>query len=128
MLDPMTMDAPATFHVPKFKPGLWRFPVGAIRQNDRATKTVAVDSASLAFVDAAFLPYFEEQFDWYSMTEGKNTLPQYCTEVANTIGHRFGYCTAPGLDSGYDFDGDGGYTLDLNQLEFVDAARLTLTP
>jgi hypothetical protein len=128
MLDPMTWEedngGPYEFKGKGFKPGLYRVPVSAVRGVDETgegeSRGVAVDSASLLMIDNAFYADLAENFDWEKSTGSSGRLKvKYLNEVARRIGNRFGFCSAPGVGSGHDFQGDGLYTLDVKQVERV---------
>jgi hypothetical protein len=119
--DPMLFDdsMSATYTLKKFKPGVHRLPVSAIKDAGRR-KGVSVDSATLLFVDAALLADLAENFNWSdSMTSRHGYSPAYLNKIAKQIGTRFGLCTAPGTRSKHDFKGDGEYIIDVKAIERV---------
>jgi hypothetical protein len=131
MLDPMTWEedggGPYELKAKGFKPGLYRIPVSAVRNAEGKTKKsakgrgVAVDSASVVIVDNAFYADLAENFEWDKCTGTSGRLKvKYLDEVARRIGNRFGFCTAPGVGSGHDFEGDGLYVLDVKQIEHAE--------
>ncbi len=112
MFDPMLNGEDGTyFEIP---PGVYRLPVASIRGTE--SSGASVDSACLAFVDAAFLEDFVDAFNFDRYSPGKRG-ENYLEKVAAKIGCRFALCPALNEDSGCDFLGDGCYTLDLTRLE-----------
>jgi hypothetical protein len=128
MLDPMTWEedggGPYELKAKGFKRGLYRVPVSAVRaahakgKKSEKARGVAVDSASVVIIDNAFYADLAENFEWDKCTGSSGRLKtKYLDEVARRIGNRFGFCTAPGVGSGHDFEGDGLYVLDVKQIE-----------
>jgi hypothetical protein len=115
VLDPMTgeEDDEGPYTVKNFKgPGVYRLPVKAIKHARK--RGVAVDSASLVFVDNAFFPEFIEQYSWdKSHGPGGEFDLAYHQSIAEAVGTRFGICSPPPHKFKSDFAGDGNYTVDV---------------
>ena len=116
LADPMSGTS-RTFKLPSFKPGLHRLPVSAIRPA-RGNAGVDVDSASLVFLDEDFHQPFTESFDWDKLASTRKPA-RYLQKIADQLGTRFGYCTAPGLNSPHPFTGDGTWTIAVTQVQRV---------
>jgi hypothetical protein len=121
MCDPMTMDAGSALpiRISRFKHGIYRFPISAIRSVAESRRAVSTDSASLVFCDAAFFTDLANAFDWEESIKKRKGRWSYFEKIAESIGTRFAFCEAD-ADSSQDFQGDGGYTLDAKRIEFVD--------
>lgn len=111
------------YEIPNFKPGLYRIPLAAIRtaQDPAAAESaVYVDTGTIFFVDADFrgrlgeieARIWEETGDSYEIINRHDVVVQ-------ELGIRFDFLTAPGTGTGYDFQGDGAYYLDLSAVERI---------
>lgn len=111
------------YEIPDFKPGLYRIPLSAIRtaqDADADDSVVYVDTGTVFFVDADFRDrlggiearIWEETGDSYEIMKRHEA-------VTDELGIRFDFLTAPGVDTGYDFQGDGSYYLDLSDIERI---------
>ena len=120
VLDPMTWeDSGGPYKVKSFKkPGLFRIHVSAIKEADGEGQGVAVDSATLLFVDNAFFADLLEVYSWDKSTKSNGALDKtYHAKIAEAIGNRFGVCTTPLKKLKSEFIGDGFYTIDVKQIE-----------
>lgn len=121
VLDPMMWeeDSEGPYIVKNFKgPGLYRLPVTAIKQAKEGKRNVAVDSATLIFIDNPFFDAFGDNYDWDKSTTKKGEIsPKYYQAVAEKIGSRFGVCTTPPKKFKSEFQGDGFYTIDVKKIE-----------
>ncbi len=121
VLDPMTWeeDSDGPYRVPKFKkPGLYRLPVKAIKDAEGKKRGVAVDSATLLFIDNSFFSELQDHYDWDKATKSDGNIdPKYHNEIAAKIGSRFGVCSAPSAKFKSEFAGDGLYTIDAKKIE-----------
>ena len=79
-----------------------------------------VDTGVIYFIDADFednfykfeTQLFEETGDSYDITEN----PENCSE---NVVIKYDCLIAPGIDSDYDFEGDGSYILDMSKIERI---------
>jgi hypothetical protein len=121
VLDPMTgeEDDQGPYKVRAFKgPGVYALPVAAIRRG--RGRGVAVDSATLVFVDNAFYPEFRERYEWdKAITKRGGFRVSYHEELAEEAGTRFGVCSTPPTKFKSDFDGDGYWTIDVKAIRRV---------
>lgn len=115
------------YRMDDFEPGMYRIPLKAIR---RATEkeiaeepgaVISVDTGTMYIVDAEYYErlreiesrmWEERKDDYYDF------LGQY-DAVVSELGVKFNYVVAPGVDSGYDFVGDGSYVLDTSLIERI---------
>jgi hypothetical protein len=123
VLDPMTWeeDSEGPYTVKNFTgPGLYRLPVAAIKEAKEDGRGVAVDSATLMFVDNAFYPDFVEAYDWdKANTKSGASDWKYHQQVAEQVGTRFGVCSTPPAKFKSQFIGDGFYTVDVQRITEV---------
>lgn len=120
VLDPMTAeeDSGGPYVVKDFKePGLYRMPVSAIKAGDEEKRGVAVDSATLLFVDGAFLSAFHDAYEWEKATKKGDLDRAYHQRIAETIGTRFGVCTTPPAKYKSAFVGDGFYRIEVKNIK-----------
>ena len=111
------------YEIPGFKPGVYRIPLSAIRSAqdpDAAESAVYVDTGTIFFVDADFrgrLGEIEARI-WEETGDSYEIMNRH-EAVIEELGIRFDFLTAPGIDTGYDFQGDGAYCLDLSKIERI---------
>jgi hypothetical protein len=110
------------FEIPDFQPGIYRIPLSAIVKTTRtdpdAADVIAVDTGVMYFIDAEYedrfrqveTQLFEETGDSYSLVETPEAYQ-------DDIGIKFDCLPAPGVDSGYAFEGDGAYELNIAMIE-----------
>ena len=122
VFDPMTWeeDSGGPYKVKAFKkPGVYRLHVSAIKEADGG-RGVAVDAATLLFVDGAFAADLEEAYEWEKATDKRGALVlKYHEAVAAKIGSRFAVCTPPGRKFKSEFVGDGFYRIDVKGVQRV---------
>jgi hypothetical protein len=119
VFDPMTgeQNDEGPFKVKKFAgPGLYRAPVAAIKAARSGKRSVAVDSATLVFVDNEFAADLLGELDWSAAAGAKGVRVSYLGELAAKIGSRFGICTPPPKRFKAEFQGDGMYTIDAKEI------------
>jgi hypothetical protein len=120
VLDPMTgeQNSDGPFKLKNFKGhGLYRIPVAAIKTARSNKRAIAVDSATLLFVDNRFLSTLLERYDWNkSVTRSGRIDQEYYEKVVTEVGTRFGICSPPPKRFKSDFDGDGFYTIDVRKI------------
>jgi hypothetical protein len=109
------------YHVPDFSPGLYSIPLSAIRKAPEDLQDEAkvyVDTGTMFFVDADFRQRLSEieQRLWDETGDSYEILNRY-EQVVAELGARFDFFSAPGIDTGFDFEGDGAYVLDLSKVE-----------
>jgi len=125
VLDPMTWeeDSEGPYEVKNFSgSGLYRLPVAAIKEAREDKRGVAVDSATLMFVDNALYPDFVESFEWdKANTKSGDPDWNYHQQIAEQIGTRFGVCSTPPAKYKSQFTGDGFYTVDAKRIRKVAA-------
>jgi hypothetical protein len=124
VIDPMFLEleesCSARYRIRPFVPGLHRVPVGAIREARGARNVVSTDSGTLLLVDGAFFVDVMTQLDWdRCVTAGGRLCHSYLAKIAHAVGNRFGVCSALGLGSGSEFEGDGDYRIDVKAVERV---------
>jgi hypothetical protein len=124
VVDPMTWeeDAGGPYLIKNFiKPGVYRLPVSAIKSASGNKRGVAVDSATLLFVDNAFFSELQDAFDWEKFAESDSAFDwHYCNEIAEAIGSRFGICTPPPEQFKSSFAGDGCYGIDAKRIQLMN--------
>jgi len=115
VMDPMTgeEDDEGPYSVKSFEgPGVYKLPVRVIKQGSE--RGVAVDSATLLFVDNAFLAEFIECYAWEKAMDKRGNFDlAYHQQVAEQVGTRFGICSPPPSRFKSDFIGDGFYSVHL---------------
>ncbi len=122
----MVFDLPyegVQYELPDFSPGLYRIPVSAIRKAPQGLEdsaVVYVDTGTMFFVDADFRDRFSaiEQRLWEETGDSYEIINAHGAAVEE-LGVRFGFLFAAGVGSGYDFEGDGAYVLDMSLVERV---------
>ncbi len=123
----LAFDLPAEgvkYTIPDFEPGQYKIPMHAIKVVSGAgpsdTNLIEVDTGVIYFIDADYedkfrdfeAQMFEETGDSYQMVENPE-------QFAEQIGIAYDCLEAPGIGSGYDFEGDGTYVLDLSKVERI---------
>jgi hypothetical protein len=119
VFDPMTgeQNDGGPFKVKKFAgPGLYRAPVAAIKAARSGKRSVAVDSATLVFVDNQAAADLLGELDWNAATGAKGLKVSYLNELVGKVGSRFGVCTPPPKKFKSEFRGDGMYTIDAREI------------
>lgn len=119
VFDPMTgeQNDGGPFNVKKFAgPGLYRAPVATIKAARSGKRAVAVDSATLVFVDNQAAADLLGELNWNSACGAKGLKESYLNELAAKIGSRFGVCTPPPKKFKSEFRGDGMYTIDSSKI------------
>lgn len=120
MMDPMTWeDCGEPYRIKNFDgPGLYRFHVKAIKPANEGKHGVAVDCATLMFVDNAFHASLSEIYEWDKAIGANGRYDRrYHEEIAVAIGNRYAICTAPPAEFKSSFIGDGFYTLVATQVK-----------
>ena len=124
VVDPMTWeeDVGGPYRINNFtKPGVYRLPVSAIKNECGEKRGVAVDSATLLFVDNAFFAELQDSYEWDKATASDGASDwNYHDKVAELIGNRFGICTPPPKQFKSKFQGDGLYGIDSKQINKVE--------
>lgn len=119
----MAFDLPydgVRYEIPNFSPGLYSIPLKAIRKAPVGLEDAAkvyVDTGTMFFVDAALrhrLSAIEQRL--WEETNDSYEIVNRLDQVAAELGARFDFLDAPGVESGYDFQGDGAYVLDLSMV------------
>lgn len=113
------------YKIPDFIPGAYRIPLEAIMKTSNSDQLseknfIEVDTGVIYFIDADFeenfrkteTELFEETGDSYLIAE----KPENYTEK---VGIKFDCLMAPGIDTGYDFTGDGVYKLDISKISRI---------
>ena len=124
VLDPMTAeeDSGGPYLIKNFKgAGLYRLPVSAIRSTENEKRGVAVDSATLLFVDNSFLSDLLQEYEWdKAISKNGDYDWKYHQQIAEGIGTRFGICSTPPKEFKSEFIGDGFYTVDVKGIERME--------
>jgi len=114
------------YEIPDFVPGLYRIPLGAIRDatdedhNERPALVIDVDTATIYFVDADFSDKLREIDErLFEETNSCASTVERQDAVIEELGIRFDYLEG-GSGTGFDFVGDGSYVLDVSQIERGD--------
>ena len=113
------------YTIPDFEPGLYTIPLKAIRnalEKDQqgSANVIYVDTGTIYFVDADYYDklrkienrIWEETKDMYQFIERYDT-------VVRELGIKYNFALSPGVDSGYDFAGDGVYVLDASLIKKI---------
>jgi hypothetical protein len=113
--------------IKNFKPGKYTLKIQDIKYieddetKEALEKTIPVfglDSAQFFILDISFLRSFTEKFDYERLEpifEGKPEGTDFFENLAKEFGGRyFAYVSSPGCDSGFEFEGDGSYTLSVS--------------
>ena len=119
----MVFDLPyegVAYDVPDFSPGLYSVPLSAIRKAPEGlddSVQVFVDTGTIFLVDAEARGRLSEieQRLWDETGDSYEIINRH-DQAVEELGMRFDFFSAPGVDSGYDFEGDGAYVLDLSQV------------
>jgi hypothetical protein len=111
----------ATYKISDFEPGIYRIPLEAILKstdsNQSSGTLIEVDTGVIYFIDAEY----EEKFRQFESRLFDETGDTYCIVenpdgYTEKIGIRFDCLMAPGINSGYEFEGDGTYQLDVSKI------------
>ena len=120
-LDPMTAEeSDCVYKVKDFEgAGLYRFPVSAIKRA-KEEDGIAVDSATLLFVDNQFLGALLDEYEWEKASKKNGDYHwAYHQQIAEKVGTRFGICSASPAGFKTAFDGDGCFTIDVKKIKKV---------
>lgn len=114
-----------SYKIPDFEPGTYKILLEAIvkateKDQSEENRFISVDTGAIYFIDAEYednfrkleSQLFEERGDSYTLTEN----PEGYTD---DVGIKFDCILAPGIGSGYDFEGDGTYRLAVSKIEKV---------
>jgi hypothetical protein len=124
VLDPMTVeeDSGGPYVIKDFKgPGLYRLPVSAIKTAEEEKRGVAVDSATLLFVDNLYLDSLLDAYEWEKAMSNGAPDWNYHQHIAEEVGTRFGICTPPPDKFKSAFIGDGFYKIVPKSVKLVKA-------
>ncbi|MFH2047005.1 MAG: hypothetical protein ABIK92_17895 [Pseudomonadota bacterium] len=120
----LAFDLPAEgvkYKISNFEPGIYKIPLEAIvktTDSDQSSDSfIEVDTGVIYFIDAEYeelfrkfeTQLFDETGDSYSITDNPD-------DFTEQIGIKFDCLMAPGVNSGYEFEGDGTYTLEISKI------------
>jgi len=114
------------YKIPNFQPGLYQIPLKAIKkatteeQEKESENIIYVDTGTIFFVDANYYSKLREIENriWEETKDSYNFFERY-DSVVKELGIKFNYIISPGVNSGYDFEGDGDYVLDMSLIQKV---------